>query len=187
MYKIGIVQRKILLVLAGGVALGLSSSPRQYFKTFRTLQKDWKKINQQSFERSFRRLAKEKLIKEKRLPDGSIKFILTEEGRMQAKKLKFLGNSISFKKPQKWDKKWRIVIFDIPEKERLFRAILREHLYNLKFFKLQQSVFVSPHPFEKPILELVALYSVQPYVRVITANKIDNELKLKKHFFKTTI
>lgn len=184
MYKFGSVQQKILLALLGGVALGLSSSPRQYFKTFRTLQKDWRKINQQNFDRSFERLAEEKLIEEKILPDGSFKFILTKEGKLQAKRLKFLGNSISFKKPKKWDKKWRVVIFDIPEKERLFRAILREHLYALKFFKLQQSVFVSPYPFEKPILELVALYSAEPHVRVITATKIDNEARLKKRFFK---
>ncbi|HBR71810.1 MAG TPA: PaaX family transcriptional regulator, partial [Candidatus Moranbacteria bacterium] len=44
--------------------------------------------------------------------------------------------------------------FDIPEKDRIFRGILREHLYELKFFRLQNSVFVSPHPFEKMILEL---------------------------------
>lgn len=184
MYKFGSVQQKILLTFLGGIALGLSSSPRQYFKTFRTLQKDWKRINQQSFNRSFQKLAEEKLIEEKKLPDGTIKFFLTGEGRLQAKKLKFFGNSISFKKPKKWDRKWRIVIFDIPEKERLFRAILREHLYTLKFFKLQQSVFVSPYPFEKPILELIELYSAKSHVRVITATKIDNELKLKKHFFK---
>lgn len=184
MYKFGPVQRKILLALLGGVALGLSSSPKQYFRTFRALQKDWEKIDQRNFNRSFQRLADEKLIEERVLLDGSLKFVLTEEGKQQAKKLNFFGSSIIFKKPKKWDKKWRVVVFDIPEKDRLFRGILREHLYDLKFYKLQNSVFVSPYPFEKPIIELVALYSAQPYVRVITATDIDNEIKLKKHFSK---
>jgi len=184
MYKFGSVQRKILLTFLGGMALGLSSSPRQYFKTFRKLQNDWKKIDQRNFNRSFQRLAEEKLIEEKILPDGSFKVTLTKEGKQQAKKLNFFGSSINFKKPKEWDKKWRIVIFDIPERDRSFRGILREHLYALKFFKLQNSVFVSPYPFEKPILELVELYSAQPYVRVITATKIDNETKLKRHFSK---
>lgn len=184
MHKLGPLQRKILLALLGGIALGLSSSPKQYFKTFRILQRDWKKIDQSNFNRSFKRLAEEKLIEEKVLPDGSFKLVLTEEGRKEARKLNLLGNSIKFEKPKKWDGKWRIVVFDIPERSRIFRDILREHLYNLKFYKLQHSVFVSPYPFEKPILELIELYSAGSYVRVITAVKIDNETRLKKHFFR---
>lgn len=186
MYKFGSVQRKILLVLMGGVALGLSGSPRQYFRTFRTIRKEWAKINQQNFNRSIRRLSREKLIEEKTLPDGSFKLVLTKKGKEQARKMSILGSTITFKKPKKWDGKWRVVLFDIPEKDRIFRAILRDHLYTLDFMKLQNSVFVSPYPFEKSILELVALYSAEKYVRVITATKIDNETGVKKHFFKST-
>ena len=184
MYKIGPIQRKILLALLGGVALGLSSSPIQYFKTFRKLKKEWGKIDQRNFNRSFKRLAEEKFIEEKILPDGSFKLVLAKNGKLQAKTLKLLGSSINFKKPKQWDRKWRIVLFDIPEKDRQFRDILRGHLYALKFYKLQHSVFVSPYSFEKSILELVALYSAEPYVRVITAVNIDNEDKLKKYFSK---
>jgi phenylacetic acid degradation operon negative regulatory protein len=184
MYKFGPVQKKILLVLMGGVALGLSSSPRQYFGTLRALQKDWRKINQQNFKRSIKRLADEKLVEEKILPDGSMKLVLTKKGKRQARILSLLGKSIKFKKPKRWDGKWRIVLFDIPEKDRVFRDILREHLKALKFYKLQYSVFMSPHPFEKQILELIEIYSAQPYVRVITAVKIDNQSAIKRHFFK---
>ncbi|HCP09033.1 MAG TPA: hypothetical protein DIT25_04540 [Candidatus Moranbacteria bacterium] len=182
MYKFGAVQKKIVLALLGGVALGLSSSPDHFYKNFRKLRKEWGKINQQNFNRSIKKLADRKLIEERKLANGSFKLVLTSEGVQQAKTLSLLGSSINFKKPKKWDGKWRIVIFDIPEKERLFRDILRDHLKELEFFKLQQSVFASPYPFEKPILELVSLYSAEPYVRVITALKIDNEEKIKKHF-----
>ena len=184
MYKFGSVQKKILLTLLGGVALGMSSSPTQYFSTFRKLRKEWVKIDQRNFNRSIRQLSREKLIEETVLPDGSFKLVLSKSGKEQAKTLSLLGNSINFKKPKKWDGKWRIVLFDIPEKDLMFRNILREHLYALEFFKLQHSVFVSPHPFEKSILELVSLYAAEPYVRVITATAIDNEKRLKKHFFK---
>jgi len=182
MYKFGSIQRKILLTLLGGVAMGMSSSPRQYFRTLRKLQREWRKINQQNFKRSVQKLSNEKLIEEQRLADGSFKLILTKSGKQQAKKLSLLGSSINFQKPKRWDGKWRIVLFDIPEKDRVFRDILREHLRALNFFKLQQSVFVSPYPFEKSILELVALYSAESYVRVATAVAIDNEGKIKKHF-----
>jgi len=184
MYKFGKVQQKILLSLFGGVALGASRNSSQYFRTFRKIRKEWDKINQRNFNRSIRRLAHEKFIQEKILADGSFKLVLTKKGKEQAQILNLLGDSIGFKKPKRWDKKWRIVLFDIPEKDRVFRDILRHHLYNLEFYKLQHSVFVSPHPCEKSILDLTRIYSAQKYVRVITAVKIDNEDKLKKHFFK---
>jgi len=185
MYKFGPVKRKILLTLLGGVMLGLSPNPRQYFRTFRKIRKEWSEIDQRNFNRSFVKLSDEKLIEEQILPNGSFRLILTEKGREQAKMLSLLGSTINFKKPKRWDGKWRVVLFDIPEKNRVFRDILREHLRALQFRKLQHSVFVSPHPFEKAILELIALYSAEKYVRVITAFKIDNEAKLKKYFFKS--
>jgi DNA-binding transcriptional regulator PaaX len=185
MYKFGPVQQKILLVLLGGVALGCSNSPRQYFRTFRKINKEWKKIDQRSFNRSIKRLSREKLVEEKVLSEGLFRLVLTKEGKQEASRLGLIGNVINFKKPKHWDGKWRIVIFDIPERDRKFRGILREHLYLLNFFKLQQSVFISPYPFEKQILELVSIYSANSYVRVITAVKIDNEAMIKSHFFKS--
>jgi len=184
MYRFGPVQKKILLALMGGVALGLSRSPRQYFKILRALKKEWQIINQQNLKRSIARLTDEKLLEEKISPDGTIKLILTAKGKRQARRISLLGSSIKFKKPKRWDGKWRIILFDIPEKNRVFRNILREHLRNLKFMKLQHSVFVSPYPFERQILELVEIYSALPYVRIVTATKIDNESAIKKHFFK---
>ena len=184
MHKLGQVKRKILLALMGGAALGFSRNPRQYYRNLRIIRSEWRKINQQTFTRSIRRLSVEKLLEEKKLPDGSFKLILTAKGKREAKILSLIGNSINFKKPKRWDGKWRLVLFDIPEKNRLFRDILREHLRNLKFLKLQHSVFVSPYPFEKPIQELVSLYSASPYVRIVTATNIDNEPALRKHFLK---
>ncbi|MDH4330110.1 MAG: hypothetical protein OEV93_00985 [Candidatus Moranbacteria bacterium] len=182
MYRIGPVQKKIIVTLVGGVVLGSTSSPRQYFKVLREIKREWKNINSRSFSRSMQRLSREKLIEKKMLPNGNFKLELTKKGKNEARKLSLLGSSVACKKPKKWDGKWRIVIFDIPEKDRIFRGILREHLYELKFAKLQQSVFVSPHPFERAILELTRLYSAERYVRVITALKIDNEQEIKKKF-----
>jgi len=185
MYKLGNTQQKILIMLMGGAVLSLTRSSRQYFKKIRLMRKEWQTVNQQNFNRSIRCLAKEKLVEERTLANGAFSLVLTPKGKRQAAILNILGSSIKFKKPKSWDGKWRIVIFDIPEQDRQFRDILREHLYRLEFFKLQQSVFVSPHPFEKPILDLVSVYAAEPYVRVITAIKIDSEARLKKHFFKS--
>ncbi|MFC1623415.1 CRISPR-associated endonuclease Cas2 [Patescibacteria group bacterium] len=183
MYKFGPVQRRILIILLGGVALGMSSNPRQYQRVFRVIKKDWNRFDRASLKRSLNRLSDQKLVKEELGEDGSCRMVLTEEGRRQAKRLSLIGGSIKFKKLKKWDRKWRIVLFDIPEESRVFRNILRAHLKELGFLKLQQSVFVLPYSVEDAILELVRLYSAEKYVRVITATRIDNQKELKKYFF----
>lgn len=66
MYKLGKNQKKIILVLLGTVALGCSSSPNQYFSTFRKIKKEWNDINRRSFNCSIRRLSQDKLIEEKK-------------------------------------------------------------------------------------------------------------------------
>jgi len=46
----------------------------------------------------------------------------------------------------KWDGRWRLVIYDIPETDRKFRLMLRRELSQSGFGCLQKSVWVSPHP-----------------------------------------
>lgn len=185
MSKLGPVQKKLILLLLAGFVLGMETSSIRYYRRLKLLRKEWKKINQQSFDRSVKRLSSQKLVKEVVLPNGSFKLVLTQEGKRQARIQYLFGQSIHFKNPKEWDKKWRIVLFDVPEKDRKFRDVLREHLRELKFYKLQHSVFISPYPCEKQLLELVALYKVGSFVRIVTADWVDNEEKLKKHFFKS--
>ena len=90
-----------MLILLGGLALGLSNSPRRYFYAFNKIKKDWKDINRRNFVDSLHKLSKNKLIEEKKMPDGSFKLTLTEMGKIEARKLDILGNAINFKKPKK--------------------------------------------------------------------------------------
>ncbi len=183
MYKFGPVQQKLLLLLVAGIGLGLETSSIRYYQKLGVIVREWKCIDQRSIKRSVRRLCSEKLVREIIQPDGSFKLVLTEEGKRQARIQSLFDNSIRFKNSRRWDKKWRIVMFDIPEKERGFRDILREHLRELNFYKLQQSVFASPNPCEKQIAELVSLYRAESFVRIMTVDWIDNEKKLRDYFF----
>lgn len=185
MYTLGPTQKKILLALLTVTALSMQTSSIRYYKILFKAYREWKTIKRDNVKRSVRRLCDEKLLKEICLPDGSFKLILTAEGKRQARVQYLFGKSIRFKNPKMWDKKWRIILFDIPEDDRAFRDVLRSHLRELGFYKLQQSVFISPYPCEKQLLELISLYKVGSFVRIVTANWVDNEEKLKKHFFKS--
>ena len=182
MKKIGPAQQKMLLLLLGGITLGLVGTPTQYFRALKAMRREWRKINQQSFTRSAHALCQKKLLEEIRHKDGSIALRLTPDGRRHAGFFQLFGNAMKIRRPKTWDGLWRIVIFDIPDERTTFRDILRDHLRTIGFKKLQHSVFVFPYPCESAILSLVKLYSAVPYVRIITAQTIDNQKRLKKTF-----
>lgn len=183
MRKIGPIQKKILTLFLGTVALSLSGSKGVFPRILKATRKEWQKIDQRSFNRSLRALCEQKLLAETVRPDGTITLTLTEQGKRQARYSDLFGSTIQVKRPKKWDGLWRLVLFDIPEKQRMFRDVLRNHLKIMGFQELQQSVFIFPFPCEKEITCLTELYNATPFVRVATLRTIDNGKDIEQHFF----
>src|SRR3989344_4774734 len=154
MKRMSSTQQKILLIFLGGFALGCSGSPTRYYKILRQICTDWKNINECSFKRSVELLHKRKLLEEIHHKDGTISLKLTTEGHERADFLKIRDSLITITKQKVWDGLWRIVMFDIPEKKRAFRDILRSHLKTIGFIELQRSVFIFPYPCEDEMLLL---------------------------------
>lgn len=177
---LGSIQQKILLLLFGGLALGFSGSPTRYFRILKLMGRGWREINRQTLRRAIRSLYTSHLVEGKENPDGTTTLILTEEGRKRA--LTFKIDEMAIKKPPRWDGKWRVVIFDIPEKRRKVRDALRRHLSQLGFYELQKSVFVHPYPCGGEIEFLIEFYDARQHIRQIIAQHIDNELHLKTKF-----
>lgn len=183
MYKLGPVQKKVLILFLGGLAMGLSYRPDKHFKIIKTVSKLWHEIehiNPYSLRRAIVNLYKSKLISCQEATDGTIKLILSERGRNKA--MAYRLDQMKIKKTKRWDKKWRMVIFDIPEKTRKARDILRFHLKQLGFCELQKSVFIQPYPCQQEIEFLVEFYNIRKYVRFGILKEIDNELDLLEHF-----
>ncbi len=178
--RIGQNQKKILILLLGGLALSLSNSPETYFKVLKEMQKEWKGINREMLKRAIKNLYQSKLIKEKENPDGTVTLILTEKGKERA--LIYNLDEMKIKKPVSWDKRWRMVVFDIPEKIKWTREAMRRHLKNLGFYEFQKSVFVHPYNCKDEIEYLIEFYDIRRFVRFIIAESLDNELHLKSHF-----
>lgn len=182
---LGPVQRKIILLLGGGLALGLSGSPRRYFRITKMIGREWREIKRDSLRRAIRRLYESKLIHEKVNPDGSVTLTLSEKGRMypdKSRKLTLNMDNMKIAKPEKWDRKWRIVLFDIPKEKKDLRDTLRRHLIQLGFHRFQKSVFIHPFPCKNEVEFLIEFYNARSYVRQITADWLDNELHLKAVF-----
>ncbi|KKS16317.1 MAG: hypothetical protein UU71_C0004G0014 [Parcubacteria group bacterium GW2011_GWB1_41_6] len=174
------IQKKILLLLFGGYALGCSALPSQQFKIIKTIGEAWKDIDQQSLRRAIRSLYESKLVSAKEHKNGSTTIILSLEGKKKV--LTYQIDEMRINKPKKWDRKWRIILFDIPEKIRKARDVFRYHLNQLGFYEFQKSVFVHPYNCKDEIDYLIEFYNLRRFVRFVEADSIDNELHLKKYF-----
>ena len=176
----GPVAQKTLLLLTAGVALGLTNSPRRQFYIINQVAKEWRLINERALKRAIRRLYESKLIDAKDNDDGTTTIVLTQKGKNKA--LTYKIDDIEIPKMKKWDGKWRIVVFDVPEKFKKARKALARALKIMNFYPLQKSVFVHPFECENEIDFVVEFFSVRPCVRYILADHIDNELHIKHHF-----
>lgn len=78
-------------------------------------------------------------------------------------------------KEKSWDGKWRMVFFDIPEKQRKHRNWIRAYLDRIEYRPLQKSVFLGKHPFEETFFSELMEKNLYKYVRIITVGEIDDE------------
>ncbi|HAS00226.1 MAG: Transcriptional regulator, PaaX family [Candidatus Moranbacteria bacterium GW2011_GWC2_37_73] len=177
------IKKKALLLLAGGVALGLARNPRSQQYIFKTLKRDWKEINKKYLYKIVKEFREERLVDYIEKADGSVKIVLTEKGKNII--LNFDIDRIKIKKPIRWDKKWRFVFFDIPEKRRSERNVLRNKLKDLKFYEIQKSIFVHPYPCLDEVNFVIEYFNLRNMVRYGEVTNISNEeeLKLKCNLF----
>ncbi|MEK7578339.1 MAG: CRISPR-associated endonuclease Cas2 [Patescibacteria group bacterium] len=107
-----------------------------------------------------------------RITDGGRKYLKT-----------FDIDDMVLNRPEHWDGKWRLVIFDVPEEHKKARDALRRKLKDLCFVRLQDSVWVTPYPCDDEIRFLREIFNIPFNVDVFTINDLKHhEINLKKHF-----
>ncbi|MBI3685530.1 hypothetical protein HY250_03955 [Candidatus Azambacteria bacterium] len=125
-------------------------------------------------------LHQSELVSYKENKDGTVKLILTENGKKVASRYDL--NTIAIPKPARWDGLWRVVLFDIPERLREGRKALAEKLKHLGFLSMQKSVFVFPYECKKEVDRIVEVFDLRPYVRFMTVKETDIDSDLKHRF-----
>lgn len=128
---------------------------------------------------TLKRLHKQKIVEVVETKDGSVVRI-TKNGFTKALKYKF--DEMQVKRQKFWDKKWRIVIFDIPNSKKRIRDVFRKQLKQLGFFPLQESVFVHAFPCFDEVEFLRQIYNVDVSVTYIVGSKIEGQDNLKSFF-----
>lgn len=133
----------------------------------------------QQVKTAFSRLLKHGYIKLEKQEGGSY-IRLTQKGERFAA-LMGEGKLVP-KKPKHWDKRWRLLMFDIPERRRRTRTLVRQTLIAMGFYRLQDSVWVYPYDCEELIVLLKADLKIGKDLLYIIADKVEHDVVLRAHF-----
>ncbi len=73
---------------------------------------------------------------------------------------------------EKWDGKWRLVVWDIPEKRRQARDLLRFKLKQLGFKQWQQSIWASKINCTRLLRDFIKQVGIEDWVMVIESDNV---------------
>ncbi len=145
---------------------------RGYFKK--------KSFEKTRFLNDLKNLQARQLIDYRESPGGNVKITITKDGRQ--KMLSYNIDDIHINKTARWDKKWRLVIFDIPVDKKQARDAFGRKLRSLSFYPLQKSVYITPYPCEDEIEFLAAVFDVRRHVLILHISDFEGEEKLIHRF-----
>lgn len=105
---------------------------------------------------------------------------LTTKGETVLRNLSLRDYQLS--KPPRWDRKWRVIIFDIPEYRKGLRQKVRSTLMKIGFARLQDSVWVYPYDCEDLVTLLKADFKVGKDILYLIVDTVENDRALRKYF-----
>lgn len=174
--KFKLTTRQILLFLIDGLVT--SFQPFDRHGMYRKTIDDyfcWRNFDKKRFTDNLYRLKKEGFVKVY-LKDNINQVELTNKGKEKVKL--YLAQNFKYEYPDEWDKKWRIIIFDIPNKRKNARDILRFRLKSMGCIQIQKSVYVFPFDCKEVIDFIKNLYDISPYTQYIIAESIESEIDI---------
>lgn len=90
---------------------------------------------------------------------------------------------------QKWDGKWRILSYEIPEKKRELRDKLRREVTGWGLGPWHRSFWVTPHPIIDPLKQLVSQKEEERYIQAFQSDHVfgDSNILIEKVWQKTAL
>ena len=179
--------KTVLTLVGAGAFLALAAAvpnlPKALKPFLRELEDEdyeaWKRFNIHYLKRTINRLEKQKLV-EIGEEDGEQVVKITSLGRKKI--LKYALSDLEIKKPKIWDRKWRLVSFDLPQKMATTRKILVETLRSWGFYPLHKSVYLHAYPCLNEVDFLREYLGAGKYVTMFMVTDIENDKLFREHF-----
>lgn len=130
-------------------------------------EKYGKEVGKKAFAKLIYYLKTRNYIRVKNL-EGKKAIILTKEGVGRVLKASFVVEGRNKRK----DKKWIMLIFDVPEKYRKSRDLLRSILHNLGYKMFQKSVWITPYDVSEKTEKLLQYHSLDNFVKIFLIEEI---------------
>jgi len=174
------IVKDILSWLAIAGAIYVAASSPYFILSIMKSFKNRKKYKKKKIYDTFYMLRRQGCI-DIRKRNHQIYISLTEKGKKKAGR--FQIDSLKIKTPKKWDGKWRLVIFDISQLQKIKREAFRGKLKELGFYPLQKSVWIHPYDCRDEIELLKEFFGLtSKELRLIIAEEIGEDTHLKKIF-----
>ena len=169
------IQKIILQTVATAGVLSVALLAPNALRAFKQIGLFPKRRQKEIFNSSRNRLVKAGLL------TYESKFIrLTAKGEAKLRQLEKYNYKL--KKPKCWDKKWRVLIFDVPEKRRGIRDKVRNTITTLGFMRLQKSVWVYPYDCEDFINLIKADFKIGKDLLYLIVDSIENDREIRNYF-----
>jgi CRISPR-associated endonuclease Cas2 len=176
--NLGKIQKAILLSVA---AVGLLSSPQAASGVLKIF-KNWR--NESSSKRN--KIISINYSRRKLVNDGLLEYNENGYLRLTPRGEKILNEiqarNYTIAKPRRWDKKWRVIIFDIKEERKGLRDKVRNTLINIGFICLQKSVWIYPYDCEDLINLIKADFKIGKDVLYMIVDRVENDGYIKERF-----
>lgn len=160
------------------------SNAAKILKPLLKWRKNWDKIDRRLIYNAIRRLNQKRLIKmtEK---NNKLYMEITDNGKRLIRDFDY--DNLELPKPKTWDKKWRLVIFDIPENKNKERHALSIKLKDLGFYPLQKSNFIYPYDCQDEIDFVCEFLSINRYVNYCLVESLGKREGDLRQFFNLSL
>jgi len=116
----------------------------------------------------------------KYLSNKRLKITLTKKGKTIVNQLAI--EELQIKKPAIWDKKWRMVIFDVPNWKNKNRLAFTDNLKHIGFRMMQKSVWAYPYTCYDEIMILRKFYDIEKYVIYLDVGMVEDDYVWRRCF-----
>ena len=175
--------REILFMLAVGPVL-LSSlflpNLPLILKPLIKWRKNWGKIDRRRIYDAIKRLNNKRLVEliEK---NNELYIKITDSGKKLTRSFDY--DNLELPKSKRWDKKWRLVVFDIPNKKKRERRVFSKKLKDIGFYPMQESVFIYPYDCCDEVDFICEFLSISRYVNYCLVESLYKKEGDLRNFF----
>lgn len=173
------------LLVTGGIVVALSAGPALFAALAAAgyvIRAD-DRIRRKKLQRSFQYLTRQHYVN-KRTAGKMVHLELTAYGRTRITHYLNRRSLLApVERPRAWDKKWRLIMFDISAEERSKRNAFRSLISRLGAVMFQKSVWIHPFDCSDQINLLRNFFKLSDEeLRLVVAHSIGRDRAFREHF-----